>query len=294
MPRNFDKVARIAARQHGRATTAQMLEAGVREWQIRDWHADRLLHREHDGVYAVGHAAPSALGELMSAVLACGDEARVADLSAAFEYGCIVARPLRPQIVVPTLNGRSRPGIDIHRVAVLPVLDTTDHHGVPFVTVPRALLDMARRVPEQMLTRAGHQAWVLHRTGMREIEACLARNPHRPGRAKLRRALGADVTLSELEDGFLVLLDDCRILRCRTNVDVRGHKVDCHWPAYDLTVELHGYRFHASRQAFEADVTRRRRTRHTAFSWGDVFERRGATAGEVIELLRTCGWRRPG
>ena len=32
------------------------------------------------------------------------------------------------------------------------------------------------------------------------IEACIARNPAKPGAAKLRHAYGADVTLSTLED----------------------------------------------------------------------------------------------
>src|SRR4051794_18198072 len=56
------------------------------------------------------------------------------------------------------------------------------------------------------LARACHEAWVRHRTAPRQVESCIARNPHKPGAAKLRRALGADVTLSALEDGFLALL----------------------------------------------------------------------------------------
>ena len=48
-----------------------------------------------------------------------------------------------------------------------------------------------------------------------------------------------------------------------------------------LTVELLSYRFHASRQAFEADVARRRRSNHLAFTWGDVFERGAQTIAEL-------------
>ncbi len=46
------------------------------------------------------------------------------------------------------------------------------------------------------------------------------------------------------------------------------------------------YRFHGSRRAFEADVARRRRSSHIAFSWGDIFERPEATARELRPLLR--------
>jgi hypothetical protein len=53
-----------------------------------------------------------------------------------------------------------------------------------------------------------------------------------------------------------------------------------------LTVELMSYRFHGSRQAFEADIARRRRSNHLAFSYGDVFERGAATASELAPRLR--------
>ncbi len=64
-----------------------------------------------------------------------------------------------------------------------------------------------------------------------------------------------------------------------------GDKVDCHWPGHGLTVELLGYRFHATRQAFEADVARRRRSNHIAYTYGDVFERAGGTAAELVARL---------
>ena len=84
-----------------------------------------------------------------------------------------------------------------------------------------------------------------------------------------------------LEDGFLALLRKHGIPLPRTNIDVAGDKVDCHWPDRGLTVELLGYRFHASRHAFEADVARRRRSNHIAFTWGDVFERGAQTIAEL-------------
>ncbi len=46
-------------------------------------------------------------------------------------------------------------------------------------------------------------------------------------------------------------------------------------------MELLSYRFHASRRAFEADVARRRRSKHLAFTWGDVFERGAQTIAEL-------------
>ena len=76
---------------------------------------------------------------------------------------------------------------------------------------------------------------------MRSATGVHRRNPHKPGAAQLRRALGADVTLSELEDAFLALL--------------------------------------------ERNNARRRRSRHVAFTYGDVVETGDATVAELRQLL---------
>ena len=184
-------------------------------------------------------------------------------------------------ITVPALSQRARPGIVIHRVARLHGLDYADSFGIPMTTVPRTLLDMAPRLTPAQLARACHEAWVRHETQPRWIEACIARNPRKSGAAKLRRALGSDATLSVLEAGFLVLLREHGLSQPRTNIDVGGDKVDCHWPQLGLTVELLSNRFHASRHAFETDIARRRRSKHLAFTWGDVFERGARTIAEL-------------
>ena len=249
------------------------------------------LRPDHHGVYAVGHEAPSTDADYMAAVLACGAGARLSHRAAAFKLALLRGAPPEPEVTVPTTAGRARPGIHIHRVRALDALDTSTLDGIPITTVPRTLLDLAPRLPPKELTRACHEAWVRHRTTPAQIEACIARNPTKKGIRKLRRALGADVTLSVLEDGFVDLLKRHGIPRPRTNVDREGDKVDCHWPAHDLTVELLGYRFHASRRAFEQDVARRRRSNHFAYTYGDVFERGDATADEVRALLAAAAKR---
>jgi hypothetical protein len=57
------------------------------------------------------------------------------------------------------------------------------------------------------------------------------------------------------------------------------------WPDHDLTVELLSYRFLATRRAFEADVARRGRSHHIAYTYGDVFDRAAATAAELRRRL---------
>ena len=276
---------RIADRWHGRASRRELLEAGIDAKRIERWLADGRLRLVHRGVYAVGHAAPSVLGDYMAAVLAGGEDAALSHRPVVHVRRLLAGGPPRPEITVPTTAHLRRPGIVIHRVETLHELDRDTFRGIPVTSVPRTLLDMAPGLSPAQLARACHEAWVRHDTTPRHVEACIARNPNKPGRAKLLAALGSDATLSDLEDGFLALLRANGLPKPRTNIDHNGDKVDCHWPQIGLTVELLSYRFHASRRAFEADVARRRRSNHLAFTWGDVFERGAQTIAELSRAI---------
>jgi hypothetical protein len=281
-----DRVAWIARGQHGRVTRTQLIAAGLDADRMKRWIAAGRLRRVHRGVYAVGHEAPSVHADYMAAVLASGGGAVLSHGSAAHLLRLIAGSPPRPEVTIPVSAGRTRPGVVVHR-SILHPLDVSKLDGIPITTVPRILLDLAPTLTSAQLTRACHEAWVRHDCGRDTVEACIARNPRKPGVAKLRRALGYDVTLSVLEDGFLDLLKRNGLPLPRTNIDHLGDKVDCHWPHLDLTVELLSYRYHATRRAFEDDVARRRRPGHVAYTYGDVFERGAATIAELRRHM-TC------
>lgn len=241
----------------------------------------------HRGVYAVGHDAPSLHGDYMAAVLAAGEGAVLSHRAAGFLLGLVRGPAPPPEVTAATAGGRKREAIVQHRVTRLDPLDVTIHTRIPVTIVPRVLLDIAPRTRPGDLARACHEAWVRHRTGARHIEACIERNPRKHGIRKLRAAMGADVTLSHLERGFVALLRRHGLALPRTNIDRHGDKVDCHWPQLGLTIELVSFRFHATRQAFETDVARRRRSAHVAYSYGDVFERAAATVADLRPRLQT-------
>jgi hypothetical protein len=267
-----------------------LLAAGIDRNRISRWLADGRLCRVHQEVYAVGHVAPSTHGDYMAAVLACGEGAVLSHRAAAYLLGLVRGAPPPAQVTLATASHRRRPGIVIHRVKALHPLDASTLDGIPVTIVPRILLDLAPSTAPMQLTQLCHEAWIRHRTSPAHIDACIARNPRKPGAAKLRRAQSADVTLSDLEDQFLRLLKNHDLPLPRTNIDHGGDKVDCHWPDHDLTIELLSYRFHGSRRAFEADVARRRRSNHIAYTYGDVFEHPERTAAEIAgRLARTPG-----
>ena len=280
----FSTVARIARRQHGRATRQQLLEAGIDRKRIDRWIADGRLWVVHRGVYAIGHTAPSLMGAYMAAVLAGGPGAVLSHRAAAYLLNLLRGLPPRPEITITTAD-RRRPGIVIHRVRVLHPRDVCVVEGIPVTVVPRVLLDLAPSLKPADLTRACHEAWVHHRVTPHMIEACIARNPTKPGAAKLRYAYGADVTLSKLEDLFLALLKAHDMPLPRTNIDVKGDKVDCHWERHGLTVELISFRYHATRHGFETNAERRRRSSHVAYTYGDVVEHGDATVADLRRRL---------
>jgi hypothetical protein len=192
----FDIACRIATTQRGHVTRRQLLAAGIDRDRIRRWRADGCLTDVHHGVYAIGRPAPSPHGRWMAAVLACGDGAVLSHLAAAQLLRILPGERARPEVTVPTTNGREQPRIRVHRVAELHKLDVETHFGIAVTSPARTLLDLSPRLSPQKLTRACHEAWIRHDTTPRHVNACVARNPRKPGARRLRVALGGDVTLS--------------------------------------------------------------------------------------------------
>ncbi|HVO56053.1 MAG TPA: type IV toxin-antitoxin system AbiEi family antitoxin domain-containing protein, partial [Solirubrobacterales bacterium] len=78
-----ERIAAIAATQHGVVTRRQLRDAGLGDKGTKGWLRRDQLHRLHRGVYAVGHSAPSWQQRWIAAVLALGDDAVLSHMSAA-------------------------------------------------------------------------------------------------------------------------------------------------------------------------------------------------------------------
>jgi very-short-patch-repair endonuclease len=284
------ELARVADRQHGVVTRGQLLDAGVSPEGIKRRLRKGILLGVHRGVYRVGHRAPSVLASYLAAVYACGEGSLLSRRAAAHLLGLLKGRPAAPEVLCPTQ--RRIPGVVTHRWRTTDPPEATTHRGIPTTTVPRTLVDLAGVLSPDALARACHEAGVLHRTTPAQVEAVLARRPNAPGAGNLRRIIHGDVrvTLSKLERRFLDVLREAGLPLPRTNRPAGGRRVDCRWPEHRLTVELDGYRYHASRHAWEQD-RRREREAHARgddfrrFTYGDVFERPGSMLRELREVL---------
>jgi len=219
----------VAVLQHGIVTTAQLLNAGVGRRAIARRVAAGWLVPRHRGVYQVG-PIETRYGREMAAVLACGDGAALSHHSAAAIWG--IRPPYKGDIHVSvTRDVRSRPGLRVHRTLSL---SAALKDGLPLTTPARTLRDLARTLPSNELDRAREQAHIL---GLVIPDGA----PH------------PEFTRSEGERRLRALCKAAQLPAPKMNARVAGYEVDAYWPAQRLIVEIDGYDYHSTRQAFERD-----------------------------------------
>jgi very-short-patch-repair endonuclease len=266
-------IARIAARQHGVITTAQLASVGIPDYGVTRRAKTGRIHRIHRGVYAVGHPRLSFEGRCLAAVLALGARAVASHRSAAAVWGMLSPNAGPIEITVPGRGGRTkREGIRIHRSPTLIAGLTTRRSGVPVTKPTRTLRDLRRALPQPGYQRAVRRALDLRLVSPAELK----QDP--------------DLTRSELERLFLRLCRRHRLPVPEVNVRVDGYEVDFLWRRPRLIVETDGFRHHGSRAAFESDRARDAHLqglgyRVLRFTYRQVSETPGAVVTSLRALL---------
>lgn len=252
----------LALRQHGVVTRAQLLQLGFTRDAIDHRLATGRLHPVMRGVYAVGRPELTREGHWMAAVLACGPEAALSHGSAAALWEIGSQRSALIEVTVPSHVRRRRPGIAIHRRAILSDHVTT-HRGIPATTSVATLIDLATFLPAGPLEAAINEA---DERGLVSPEA-LRVAVDAAGRrgSALRRVLDKRtfrLTDSELERRLLAIVRKAGLALPETGRVVDGFRVDFFWPELDLVVETDGLRYH--RTPFQQAKDRERDQAHTA------------------------------
>jgi very-short-patch-repair endonuclease len=230
-------LARIAGRQHGVVTVAQLYSVGIEKSGVSRRVRAGRLHRLHRGVYAVGHRPVSQQGIWLAAVLACGDGAALSHRSAAALWGMLAPRDGPVDVSVPTTAGRStRRGIRLHRRLSLAAGTTTRRLGIPVTTPARTIDDLRGVVPPYLWRRAVRQAEL--------------------AKFKLGSAVETDGTRSDLERDFLRLCRRAGLPAPEVNVKIGRWTVDFLWRAARLAVEADSYDYHRGRISFQDDHAR--------------------------------------
>ena len=280
-----DRIERLASSSHGVVTRAQLLAAGLSVAEIKSRLRSGALLLAYRGVYRVGHRAPSHEARYLAAVWACGEGALLSGRAAGHLLGIVATSPSMPEVTAPT--ERRIPGIRTHRNRTR--VDGFVWRGIPVTTPARTLVDLSSVLAVADLARACHEAGIRFGTAPGEVETILATHE---GAGKLRRVLRGDeqVSLSALERRFRALLRREGLPLPVMNRPAGGRYVDCRWVEQRLTVELDGYRYHASRYAWERDRRREREAyargdQFRRYTWGDVFEEPGPMLVELRSVL---------
>jgi very-short-patch-repair endonuclease len=264
-------IARIAQRQHGVISTAQLLAVGVSHATISRWTSAGWLHRVHHGVYAVGHPGLSNEGWWMAAVLASGPDAVLSHLSAAHLWRILEPREGPIDVTIPTASGRRRrKGIRLHRRPSLPEAATTREYGIPVTTPARTLSDLERVVTPG-----------LYRKAVRQAEYRKLNLGH----------ITTDRTRSETERRMLRICERHGVPAPEVNVPIGPYTVDLFWPDAGLVVELDSFGTHGGRQGFEDDRAMEMYLtglglRVRRFSDTQVWKQPGAVAANINAEIR--------
>ena len=295
-PSAQQRVAALAARQHGVVSVRQLTAAGLDTNAIHYRAATGWLHHLHRGVYAVGHVGLSPLGGLLAAVLALGDGAVLSHGSAAWLWGLLwrerSAPPGLPDVLTARHSARRR-NIRVHTTRYLPVHDVTVRNAVPVTTPARTLVDLAASTPEMWLSRALAEAtrWEL-------AEVATLVRPNRPGARRLRALVDAAApTESVLEDDLLRLLRRDGFPPAVVNQPLRiggaTYRPDVRFARTNLILEADGDRWHRTREDRRRDSDRQAAMEAAGFivlrlTYDQITGRPEETARRISLALRTA------
>ena len=175
-----------ADRQGGVVARQQLVALGLSAAAIDHRLRAGRLHSVHRGVYSVGHRVLGPVGRWWAAVLACGDGAVLAGLSAAAAFAIRPSASPTIHVLVGRSGRERRDGIRLHWCRSLPPDEVSDLNGLPITTPARTLLDLAaggvrgRRL-ESAIDRAERQRLL----DFADLHQLLARYPGRPGTPSL-------------------------------------------------------------------------------------------------------------
>jgi very-short-patch-repair endonuclease len=291
-----DDIRRIAERQHGNVTRAQLDAIGLTKGDIEERLEQGWLIRRHTGIYAVGHVPRTRASRWLAAVLALGNGAVLSHVAAGAHWRILPGAAIT-EVIVPTTAGHpKRDGIVVHRQR-LPASHVTVHRGIPVTTPIRTLLDLAAVLSLGALAKAFEQAQVVLQLPPGPLAAEVLSRPRQRGNAKLRRILvgavdPADVR-SVLELRFLRLCASYGIPRPQVNVRIGAWTPDFLWPDRAVVVETDGFDFHRTAAARRRDAIKDEFLRSVGLdvirlTWADVTERPSETAARVRDATNVA------
>lgn len=241
----------LASRQAGNITTAQLVACGFDKDAVALWVRHGRLHREHRGVFRLGHTAAAPFARHWAAFLAVGRATALCHEAAAHLGGFAPAPEGPIDVAVPPSHRSARTDVLLHRL-LLEARDLTRRHGLPCTTAERTIIDLAGTHGD--IGRLVQEACATYATTPAKLRRALARHAGARGTAALRAALAGDVDdLRSKAERALRRSFRAGGLRPRYNARIEPWRVDAYWPEQRLVLEIDGYGAHSSPWAHEPD-----------------------------------------
>ena len=186
-----ERVAALAATQHGLITVGQAHAVGLTSKQIAvRWRSKRWERLRH-GVYRLAGVPPTPLQHMLADCLAAAEGAVVSHLNAAMVSGLDTAAPPHTHLIVERGRSARAAGVVVHRGMLAPG-DRALIQGIPATAITRTLVDCAGVVGPRRLQRLVDSAF--HRKALsvsraRQLRAELDQGRGRRGVGALRVAL---------------------------------------------------------------------------------------------------------
>jgi hypothetical protein len=234
------RVGRLAAKQFGNVSWAQLRALEVAASTIRRWAETGYLISLLPRVYAVGQVRHDESSGLSSLLLFAGPGAALSHGTAA-HWRAWLRYPVKATHISTPRRIRARfPSVVFHCERDL---ERELVNGIPCTTVTQTLLDLAATEPLKLVLRSLAQLDYERRLNATAIRSACGRG--RPGSAALITGLRGYLpemarTKSDLEDDFLLLCQRFNVPIPQVNVKLHGEEPDCYWPASSLVVELDG------------------------------------------------------
>ena len=288
------QAVRVAESQHGLITARQLDEAGLSRHDRRRLVDTGQVRIKTRGVYVLGAVQPSPHQRVMSAVLGQGEDAHASHVTAAWVWGA--ARSPRILDVTVLALGSSRRDVRLHRS--LFDAGRTIHDGIPVSTPCRTLGELGAVAPQGqveacldnflgrgLVTAEDVLDWRLTHggRGRRGIGVL--------GRVLTERLIHGELSDSKLEAAFHKLLVLAGLDQFDYHLNVEGYEVDfAHVPAR-VIIEVDGWKYHSSRDAFVRDRWRDATLAANGwivlrFTWRQVIEQPNGVIARVRATLQ--------
>lgn len=292
-------IDRVASSQYGLVTSDQANKA-LGPGRKQRWVSERRLVAVQPRVFRVAGAPPTWHQDVLAAALSA--EAIVSHRSAAELWGMIQPAGYAEVSVSPPRAPRCWPPAIVHRIIDLHPQLATERQGLRITDPVRTIIDLGLVLPKWSVRDALSRALTTRLLTVEQVD-WLRDALTRQGRN------GTGLVRELLEERSLLGGDEESLLEKRFQDMARRHdvpapiiqyevwhggrfiaRVDAAYPEHKLAIEIDGYRYHSSPEAFQRDRTRQNRLVALGwtvlrFTWDDVVRRPQMVAKTIREAV---------